>query len=422
MKFDSLARAIFPRFSEPLLERRYRHEQRSRQARFTMQMIYFGSAAIAVYWMVAFATLDGGTAIGVVREQAWLVPMIALYGWAVSRPGYADGPWADMVFYIVLQFPLYQSITRIVATQETGWTFNAQLSFTLMAALAFACLNFTAAVRPFFALTIASIAYLATILVMHGYSREVVVYTLQNYVFFALIVFFLNLAMDRKTRAMFEARTELHEERQKSERLLENMLPVPIADRLKSQESIADAFDDIVVVFVDLVGFTTLSQQLGPARIVDLLNAFFERADQGTDLFCLEKVKTIGDAYMAVAGAISRPPRPAKAAVDFAAWLRGQARDVGRGFAVDLRLHVGIASGPAIGGVTGTKRLSYDYWGHTVNLAARLQDAAAADGIAVSESVWRRVRNSYAFFAPRTLQLKGVGATPIYDLDLPASG
>ena len=385
-----------------------------------MRMFYLGGAAIAIYWSVAFVTVDREAAIGVVLDQAPFLPLIVVYGWAVSRPEYVDWWWADFAFYALLQPPLYQSIGRIAATQETGWSFNAQLTYTLMAALAFACLNFAAAVRPFFALTLASIAYLAAVLVAHGYSREVTTYTLQNYVFYALIVFFLNVAIDRKGRAMFVARTRLQEERQKSERLLFNVLPEPVAARLKSQEVVADAFEDVVVVFVDLVGFTRLSQKLGPARIVELLNAFFERADQGTDLFGLEKVKTIGDAYMAVAGAITHPPRPAKAAVDFAVWLRGQAREVGRAFGVDLRLHVGIASGPAIGGVTGSKRLSYDYWGHTINLAARLQDAAAGNGIAVSEPVFKAARNSYPFLEPRSIQLKGVGATSIYDLDLPA--
>ena len=187
---------------------------------------------------------------------------------------------------------------------------------------------------------------------------------------------------------------------------------------MKSDEAIADSFADIVVLFVDLVGFTPLSRQLGPKRIVELLNAYFERADRGTDLFGMEKVKTIGDAYMAVAGALTQPPQPAKAAVDFAIWLRGEAHKVGLEFGVDLRLHVGIASGPAIGGVTGAKRLSYDYWGHTVNLAARLQDSVGADGIAVSEPVWRTVQDIYPFKTPRVVALKGLGATPVHDLDV----
>ena len=123
---------------------------------------------------------------------------------------------------------------------------------------------------------------------------------------------------------------------------------------------------------------------------------------------------------MAVTNAITRPPRPHKAAIDFAVWLRGEALKVGRDFGTDLRLHVGNASGPAIGGVISAKRLSYDYWGHTVNLAARLQDSVGADGIAVSEPVWRAVRDSYPFHPPRLVMLKGVGETSVYDVDLPA--
>jgi len=416
-----VARVLFVRFGDPGLERAYRHDQRKRQAWFTVRLIYFGAAGIVVYWIVAFATLDSASAWGIVLDQAVFVPILMLFAWMVGRPEYVDAWWADIVLFVSVQPPLYQSISRIIATQATGWTFNAQFCYSLMLALAFACLTFAAAVVPFFLLTLASVGYLVVVLWAHGYSRDVLTYTVQNYAYFALILFFVNVAMDRKARATFLAQADLAAARQKSDQLIANMLPVPIADRLKSQETIADAFDDIVVVFVDLVGFTPLSQQLGPARIVELLNAFFGRADHGTELFGLEKVKTIGDAYMAVAGAITKPPRPAKAAVDFAVWLRREARDVGRQFAVDLRLHVGIASGAAIGGVTGSKRLSYDYWGHTVNLAARLQDAAAADGIAVSEPIFRRVRNSYAFLEPRGIELKGVGATPVYDLDLPAN-
>ena len=411
---------IFERFPDLALERRYRFEQRSRQAFFTIRMIYFGAVGIVGYWAVAFATLDRGTALGIVLDQSWFLPILLLFGWLVGRPGYADAWWADIGLFTAVQFPLYRSVTRIVATQVTGWPFNTQFCYSLMGAMVFGCLTFTAAVRPFFYLTLASIAYLAVVLYTHGYSREVMTFTLQNYIFYALIVFFLNVAIDRKARAMFRAQTRFAAEREKSEKLLANMLPGPIAERLKSQQAIADQFDDIVVVFVDLVGFTPLSQELGPGRIVELLNAFFERADRGTDLFELEKVKTIGDAYMAVTNAITRPPRPHKAAIDFAVWLRGEARKVGRDFGTDLRLHVGIASGPAIGGVISAKRLSYDYWGHTVNLAARLQDSVGADGIAVSEPVWRAVRDSYPFHEPRIVELKGVGATPVYDVDLPA--
>ena len=413
---------VFQQFADPGLERSYRHDQRGRQARFTLTLVYLAVTGIIVYWAVNFTILDTASAFGVVIDQALFVPILLVFAWLLGRPYYADAWWIDIALFVLIQPSLLNSIDTMVSTQAMGWPFNAQLCYGLMTAMAFACLVFSAMVVPFLYLTIASVAYLAIVLVVRDYPPETITYTIQNYAFFAVIVFFLNVAIDRKARATFFAQTRLAHEQAKSEALLGNMLPAPIAERLKSREAVADGFADIVVVFVDLVGFTTLSQQLGPARIVELLNAFFSRADRGTDLFGLEKVKTIGDAYMAVVGAMTKPPRPAKAALDFAVWLRGEAREVGRGFEVDLRLHVGIARGPAIGGVISAKRLSYDYWGHTVNLAARLQDSATADGIAVSEYVWQDVRDSYPFGDPREIQLKGVGPTPVFDLALAADG
>ena len=202
--------------------------------------------------------------------------------------------------------------------------------------------------------------------------------------------------------------------------LLENILPRAVAERLRLGQAVADDYPELAIVFVDVVGFTTMANTLPARQVVELLNAFFAYADKGVDLFGLDKVKTIGDAYMAVSGAMTRPPRPSKAALDFACYLIEGAQDLGRDFGVDFRLHVGINTGPAIGGVISAKRLSYDYWGHTVNLAARLQDSVGADGIAVSEPGWRAVRNSYPFHPPRLVMLKGVGETPVYDVDLPA--
>ena len=422
MEVGSPRRALFERFADPAVERRYRAEQRTRQAWFTQWMVFGIAALILVYWAANFFLIDTASALAVIADQATFLPILLGFGWLLRQPAYAEAWWADILLFILVQPGLLRSIDTIVATQASGWSFNAQLCYGLQIAMAMACLTFAASVRPFFALSLASVGYLVAVLAIRGYPGEAIAYTVQNYVSFALVLIFVNWAIDDKARRLFAASASLDAERGKSERLLADMLPAPIAERLKSHEAIADGFDEIVVVFVDLVGFTALAQRLGPARIVELLNAFFSRADHGTDLFGLEKVKTIGDAYMAVAGAITQPPRPHKAAVDFATWLRREAREAGRAFGVDLRLHVGIASGPAIGGVTGSKRLSYDYWGHTVNLAARLQDTAIADGIAVSEPVWLAVRSSYAFLAPRSIALKGVGATLVYDLDLPAHG
>jgi len=407
------------RFSDPALERAYREEQRVGQARYTARAIYVVLATIVVYWLSNFVRIDLASAVDIVVKQAVFVPILLGFAWLLTRPMYAEAWWVDVLFFALVLPVLPLSDDVILATKTTGWTFPGLLTYGLQATMTCACLVFAAAVRPFLFLALLTVAFLAVVLGLRGYEAEVASYTVFNYAFFAAMIFILNLIIDSKARSAFLAKSRLAAEREKSEVLLANMLPAPVAERLKLHEAVADSFDDVVVVFVDLVGFTPLSQRLGPQGIVDLLNAFFARADRGTDLFGLEKVKTIGDAYMAVGGALVPTPRPAKAAVDFAVWLRGEALQVGKDFAVELRLHVGIARGPAIGGVTGRKRFTYDYWGHTVNLAARLQDSVGADGIAVSEAVWQAVGDSYPFKPARSIALKGVGATPVFELDLP---
>ena len=162
-------RLVFERFPDRAVERRYRFEQRSRQAVFTVRMIYFGVAGIVGYWVVAFSTLPAGIALGIMLDQVWFLPILLLFGWLVNRPDYPDAWWADIGLFTAVQFPLYRSITRVVATQVTGWPFNTQFCYSLMGAMVFACLTFTAAVRPFFYLTLASVAYLGVILFVHGY-------------------------------------------------------------------------------------------------------------------------------------------------------------------------------------------------------------------------------------------------------------
>ena len=420
VKLRQLRRAVFQRFDDPRIEARYRLEQRQRQARFTRAMVLIAAAMFGAYSLLHPLLIGWSDAVGVQLGFLPIVPLLIGYGWYVVRPGYPNNRWIDIALFVGVQPGMHFAARAFADTGASDWSFGPMLTYNSMVVLAFACLAYAASVRRFFGLTLASIVYLPTILFLEGGSASKISYTAMFYATYAMLILYVNWAIDDKARGLFAAQTRLDQARQRSDRLLDNMLPKPVAERLKSHESIADAFEDIAVVFVDLVGFAALSQRLDPARLVELLDAFFERADHGTDLFGLEKVKTIGDAYMAVAGALTRPPRPAKAAVDFAVWLRREAREVGRSYEIDLRLHVGIAEGPAIGGVTGAKRLSYDYWGHTVNLAARLQDSVGADGIAVSEPVWRAVRDSYPFHEPRSMVLKGVGATLIFDVDLPA--
>ena len=167
------------------------------------------------------------------------------------------------------------------------------------------------------------------------------------------------------------------------------------------------------MTFVDLVGFSTIAKRLSPGHLVAILNSFFSAADRCAERHGLEKVKTIGDAYLAVAGGMGSRNADSRAALGFARDLIGELESLARETGIPLQARIGIHTGPVIGGVIGTTRLAYDYWGDTMNVASRLQTAAPPNGIAVSEATYFQTRNEQAY-EPQTTILKGIGEAQIY--------
>ena len=416
------ARLVFQRFDDAKVETRYRLEQRVRQARFTRAMAIIAAGMFVTYSLFNPLFIAWPDVLGVALGHFSFIPLLIAYSWYVGQPGYPTNRFADLALFVLAQPGMYYAARVFAATGASEWTFGTLLCYNVMVALAFACLAFSASVRRFFGLTLASVAYLLGALVIDGQSATSIFYTGVFYGAYAVLIFYLNWAIDDKARALFATGVKLDAERIKSDNLLENILPRAVAERLRLGQAVADDYPEVAIVFVDVVGFTTMASTLPARRVVELLNAFFAFADKGVDLFGLDKVKTIGDAYMAVSGAMTRPPRPSKAALDFACYLIEGAKDLGHDFGVDFRLHVGINTGPAIGGVISAKRISYDYWGDTINLASRLQDVAPANGIAVSAATFEQVRDAYAFAPPRKVVLKGLGEVAVYDLEFAAPG
>jgi adenylate cyclase len=182
---------------------------------------------------------------------------------------------------------------------------------------------------------------------------------------------------DRARRALAEEHRLLGLERERSERLLLNILPADIAERLKAgEEVIADSNPDVTVLFADLVGFTPLAERLGPEAVVRLLNDVFSAFDEISAVTGVEKIKTIGDEYMVVAGLdgpSARHAEMAEIALRMRDWLRHLATDR----SLPLRLRIGIHSGPVVAGVIGRRKFSFDLWGDTVNTASRMQSTAS---------------------------------------------
>jgi len=207
----------------------------------------------------------------------------------------------------------------------------------------------------------------------------------------------------------------LQVEQGRSQALLLNVLPEPIAERLKQNPgTIADSFPEATVLFADVVDFTRMSASLSPEQVVAWLSDLFSLFDDLSNRYGLEKIKTIGDAYMAAAGLPTPGLDHLQNAVEMALEIRRRLAhrvgpDGGR-----LRMRIGIHTGPVVAGVIGTKKFIYDLWGDTVNTASRMESTGLADGIQVTETAYERLRDEYEFAERGTIEVKGKGRMRTY--------
>jgi adenylate cyclase len=202
-----------------------------------------------------------------------------------------------------------------------------------------------------------------------------------------------------------------------NERLLLSILPASIADRLKSgEERIADRFEEATVLFADIVGFTELAASMPAHVLVDRLNDLFTRFDLAAEKLGIEKIKTIGDAYMAVCGL----PEPCADHTDRMLTMALRLMQIAREFSEDLdtpfRLRIGINSGPVVAGVIGRNKFSYDLWGDAVNLASRMESHGLPDTIQVTRNVIENLRDLYPFERRGYVEVKGKGAVETWTL------
>jgi class 3 adenylate cyclase len=242
---------------------------------------------------------------------------------------------------------------------------------------------------------------------------------------YLLISYFVN-QRDKLQARIDEQYKLLQEEQQKSERLLLNILPGPIAQRLKEQHAtIADGFSDVTVMFADIINFTRLSEEMPPKFMVTLLNEVFSHFDQLAEKHGLEKIKTIGDAYMVAGGLDEHHQRPGAgdphrdyctAICNMATEMRDYMETLSGIRRARLQIHVGIGTGPVVAGVIGMKKFIYDLWGDTVNIASRVTAEATAGMILVDHTTYRRVRHSFEFEGPHTISVKGKGEVTVFRL------
>ena len=202
----------------------------------------------------------------------------------------------------------------------------------------------------------------------------------------------------------------LQMEQMKSERLILNILPKPIAERLKNNEkNISSSYEDVTILFSDIVGVTQMSSLLTPSDLVALLNDLFTRFDKRAESLGLEKIKTIGDAYMAAGGVPVPRADHADIVADMALGMLEDLAEFNRDNQISLQMRIGLNSGPVVAGIIGFTKFSYDLWGSTVNVASRMESSSVIGKIQISPSTAKALIGRFDLQGREVIEVKGIG-------------
>jgi class 3 adenylate cyclase len=406
---------LFQRFADPATELDYLRSERTARARPVRALIVVAAMTLLSYIVMNPAHFPREGALAYSQAALFFIFLTGLLFVATSNRFYLEHGWVDLpIFLAFLGAMAWLTSTLMDQAAVTGFPPHVMAMVQMAILVIFASLAFAGTVGLFFLWAAGVLAAFAAWLLALDVPQISKIYTLSNFSTLFIFALYFNWELDRRARSVFAANAELVAERRKTEALLYNVLPREVAARLKAGEAVADAFSDVTVVFVDLVDFSKLSRRLSPGHLVKLLNTFFSAADRCADRHGLEKVKTIGDAYLAVVGGMASHGRESGAAIHFARDLVAELGTLSDETGIDLRVRIGIHTGPVVGGVIGSSRLAYDYWGDTMNIASRLQAVAPANGLAVSEATYYQVKAMQDFEEPQSALLKGIGETPVY--------
>ncbi|MBD1921638.1 hypothetical protein H6F77_11095 [Microcoleus sp. FACHB-831] len=228
---------------------------------------------------------------------------------------------------------------------------------------------------------------------------------------------FASYLLEQYIRRDFLQNRLLKEEREKSERLILNILPAAIACQLKEDhQTLADHFPEATVLFADIVGFTSLSTRIAPIQMVGMLNEIFSAFDGLAEKHGLEKIKTIGDAYMVVGGLPIPRPDHVEAIAEMALDMQQAISDFNTSTGEPFSIRIGINTGPVVAGVIGIKKFIYDLWGDTVNTASRMESHGIPGSIQVTEETYKVLQDKYIFQERGAIHVKGKGEMHTYFL------
>jgi adenylate cyclase len=266
-------------------------------------------------------------------------------------------------------------------------------------------------------------AYLSLLYAVSGFSPFLLSYYGYHLLTFVLLAMFIAFFRERYIRTDFKKSIQIQDEQRRFEALLYNIIPARIAERLRAGEHpVADAHAEATVLFADLVGSSSLARKLAPHHLIEVLNELYSEFDALAERHGVERIKTMGDSYMAVAGLEPRENTAASdglaatrvltLAIEMIRTVRKTSERVGQ----SLRLRVGIHTGALIAGVLGGRRYQYDVWGDAVNVASRLESTSEPDRVQVSETTYWRTQQHFAFEGPHQIDARGIGKLDAYYL------
>ena len=410
-----------------------------RRSRFSMRFLDQGleKAFLRGYRVDAFGMIRWGLVLGALMALAFMwqdteiiqeglratyirlyliVPLCGLTWFAIHRPG-ADR-WIEVISTVFLLSYAAFTAAIFVVFEPTIYGISgaiAEGNFVMIMLAAFTLASLRLGWGLVVGIGIVGIYAYATWRWGHGDYTEFALTHLSNIVMAFCLGAVTCGMLETLRRRQFLTLSQLHGEKERYKALLCTLVPPSIARRIENGESpIADSHAEIAILFSDFVGFTSLTSRIAPHRLIQLLNDLFSEFDAAAERLGIEKIKTIGDGYMAACGPPTAEPMRTITAVRFGLEMVAITGRVSEKHQIPIDIRVGVHTGSLIAGVIGKSRFAYDMWGETVNMASRMESSGVAGRVQVSEPAFQRLDGMFAVEMRENVQIKGANAVTAY--------